>query len=181
MKKKCIIQCLTESDSIRPCSSDTLSLKKMPIFELAALFLHAANLLFSPVKKMGQWPIFYGASLLLHRLALPPSFLFLLLLLSLWAFEPISARTNSPLIGLTAKEGNHSFLSCLSFFFWHDVTRHLTRWSVWNKRRPKPIGRGLILLKGGRGWLPEQDVQERRSTTKNKGKENGKDTGVGVT
>lgn len=48
--------------------------KLMKVFESAGLFLHdkSSFLLNEGEKKMGQWPIFRGASLRLPRLALPP-------------------------------------------------------------------------------------------------------------
>lgn len=87
------------------------------------LFLHSANLLFSSMK-MGQWPIFSGASLPLSRLALPP-FLhfspFLSAALLLWAFELISAGSARCLVGHEAvcKENNRAllFFLLLLFFF----------------------------------------------------------------
>lgn len=48
--------------------------RQMKVFESAALFLHAKSpFLVNDGKKMGQWPIFCGASLRLPRLALPLS------------------------------------------------------------------------------------------------------------
>lgn len=47
--------------------------KLMKVFESAGLFLHdKSSFLLNEGKKMGQWPIFRGASLRLPRLALPP-------------------------------------------------------------------------------------------------------------
>lgn len=73
-------------------------------------YLYTQQIFFSPQwkKKMGQWPIFSGASLLLTRLALPPLVhISLSLSLSsplslLWAFELISAGRPCCLIGHNA-------------------------------------------------------------------------------
>lgn len=76
--------------------------RQMKVFESAALFLHAkSSFLVNEGEKMGQWPIFCGASLRLPRLALrlssvslPPA-----PSPSLRAFEQISIGSARRLIG----------------------------------------------------------------------------------
>lgn len=80
--------------------------RQMKVFESAALFLHAkSSFLVNEGKKMGQWPIFCGASLRLPRLALPLSSVSLPPSLppapspSLRAFEQISIGSARRLVG----------------------------------------------------------------------------------
>lgn len=74
----------------------------MKVFESAALFLQAkSSFLVNEGKKMGQWPIFCGASLRLPRLALPLSSVSLppSPSPSLRAFQQISIGSARRLIG----------------------------------------------------------------------------------